>query len=119
MLLRHVATAEGNSQQAMGQALDIPPSRMVALVDDLEQRGMLERRPNPDDRRARALYLTNHGREVLETVMKIGAEHEAELCAGLDEAERARLVELLTKVVSKQGLRPGVHPAAGIAGSGP
>ena len=43
----------------------MPPSRMVALVDELEQRGLVERRPHPSDRRVRALYLTAEGREML------------------------------------------------------
>src|ERR1700722_10116450 len=63
VLLRAVAPAEGASQQAIGERLHIPASRMVAFVDALEARGLLERRPNPDDRRARALYLTDDARE--------------------------------------------------------
>src|SRR5581483_9559031 len=64
-LLRAVAPAEGASQQAIGERLQIPASRMVAFVDALEARGLLERRPNPNDRRARALYLTDDGRALL------------------------------------------------------
>src|SRR5215207_8940636 len=62
VLLRHVVAAEGQSQQALAEALQIPPSRMVALVDGLEQRGLLERRPIPGDRRVRALHLSREGR---------------------------------------------------------
>ena len=51
MVLRRLADAEGRSQQALGDALQILPSRMVALVDALEQRGLLMRRPSPSDRR--------------------------------------------------------------------
>src|SRR6266545_1596349 len=65
MLLRHVAVEEGRSQQALGEALQIPPSRMVALVDALEQRGLLRRRPDPDDRRVRTLHLTRDGQRLL------------------------------------------------------
>ena len=63
-LLRAVAAAEGQSQQAIGESLQIPPSRMVAFVDALERRALLERRHNPDDRRTRELYLTRDGRGV-------------------------------------------------------
>src|ERR671915_123121 len=48
-LLRFVAAAEGQSQQALAERLAVPPSRMVALVDRLEQGGLIERRPDPDD----------------------------------------------------------------------
>ena len=53
-LLRAVGAAEGQSQQAIGERLQIPPSRMVAFVDALEARSLLERRHNPLDRRTRA-----------------------------------------------------------------
>src|SRR5215207_8347255 len=61
-VLNLVDAAEGQSQQAIGAAIEIPASRMVALVDELEQRGLVERRPNPSDRRVRALYLTRKGK---------------------------------------------------------
>jgi DNA-binding MarR family transcriptional regulator len=112
MLLRHVAVEEGRSQQALGEALQIPPSRMVALVDALEQRGLLRRRPDPHDRRVRTLHLTADGRRVLGRVMEISLEHERELCKGLRLAERERLITLLGRVAAEQGLVEGVHPGA-------
>jgi DNA-binding MarR family transcriptional regulator len=112
MLLRHAAVEEGRSQQALGEALRIPPSRMVALVDALEERGLLRRRPNPDDRRVRALHLTPDGRRLLGKVMEISLEHERQLCEGLRPAEREQLITLLSRVAAKQGLGEGVHPGA-------
>jgi len=113
VLLRHVAAEEGRSQQALGEALRIPPSRMVALVDDLEQRRLLERRPNPADRRVRALYLTDEGRQLLVEVMKISAEHERDLTRGLAPADREQLVALLNRLAASLGLIEGVHPETG------
>src|SRR5215207_4362801 len=52
VLLRVVAAAEGRVQQAVGKAMQIPASRVVALVDELERRGLLERRRGGTDRRA-------------------------------------------------------------------
>ena len=65
-LLRGVSAAEGQTQHAIGGRLQIPPSRMVAFVDALEARGLLERRLNPEDRRTRALHLTDAGRDLLD-----------------------------------------------------
>ena len=113
MLLRHVAGAEGRSQQALGEALRIPASRMVALVDTLEQRGLLARRSNPDDRRVRTLHLTEDGRRVLGELAKVSAEHERQLSAGLDADERELLRALLRRIAAEQGLAEGVHPGAG------
>ena len=50
-----------SSQQALAERIAIPPSRMVALVDHLEEAGLLERRPDPEDRRVRGLHLTRKG----------------------------------------------------------
>jgi DNA-binding MarR family transcriptional regulator len=50
------------------------------------------------------------GREILEKVMEISKEHEAELCVGLEAAEREQLVRLLNRIVAEQGLAPGGHP---------
>lgn len=114
VLLRLVSVEEGRSQLALGTQMRLPPSRMVAFVDELEDLGLLERRPNPDDRRIRALHLTDRGREVLNTVMKISAEHEADLTKGLSESEKAQLIGLLGKVAAAQGLAPGVHPGVAL-----
>jgi DNA-binding MarR family transcriptional regulator len=112
MLLRHVAIAEGRSQQALGEAVQIPPSRMVALIDVLEQRGLLRRRPDPGDRRVRTLHLTRDGRRLLNKVMEVSLEHERQLCKGLQPAEREQLIALLSRLAAEQGLGEGVHPGA-------
>lgn len=114
VLLRLVGAEEGRSQLALGKQMRLPPSRMVAFVDELEDLGLLERRPNPNDRRMRALYLTERGRQTLQKVMTIGAEHEAELTKGLTEVERKELIALLGKVAGAQGLAPGVHPGVAL-----
>jgi DNA-binding MarR family transcriptional regulator len=109
-VLNVVDAAEGQSQQAIGEAIQAPASRMVAIVDELEQRGLVERRPHPTDRRVRALYLTGTGRKLLARGRKIAMEHEEELSRGLTAEDRKRLIALLQKVVDGQGIGRGVHP---------
>src|SRR5438067_1141926 len=70
-VLNMVDAAEGLSQHAIGEAIQAPASRMVAIVDELEDRRLIERRPNPDDRRVHALYLTPKGRKLLNRGRKI------------------------------------------------
>jgi DNA-binding MarR family transcriptional regulator len=108
-MLSHLAASEGQSQQALSNALGIHRSAVVALVDDLEQRGLAERR-DPVDRRAYTLYLTPAGREVLADLQRIADEHEAELMTALDASERSQLISLLQRVAESQGLATGVHP---------
>jgi DNA-binding MarR family transcriptional regulator len=112
-----VDAAEGCSQQAIGQAIEVPASRMVALVDELEQRGLVERRPYPADRRVRALYVTRKGRQALARGRRIAKEHEEELARGLGEADRKRLLGLLRKMVDEQAIGRCVHP--GLSGDEP
>jgi DNA-binding MarR family transcriptional regulator len=109
-MLSHLAASEGQSQQALSIALGIHRSAVVALVDDLERRGLAERRRDPVDRRAYTLYLTPPGRELLADLERIAQEHEAELLAALDASERSQLISLLQRVAESQGLAAGVHP---------
>jgi DNA-binding MarR family transcriptional regulator len=110
-LLRLVAWEPGQSQQTIAGKLRIPPSRLVPLVDDLEERGLVARRRNPDDRRYYALNLTDTGTKFLTAELgPLGAAHDREITAGLDEAERAELRGLLERIATSQGLVPGVHP---------
>jgi DNA-binding MarR family transcriptional regulator len=110
MLFRHVALTEGQSQRELALAIGLPASRVVALVDRLEARGWIERQTSSRDRRARALYLTDAGREMLNRIMAVSAEHEAELTRGLDPAQRELLIGLLLGVAASHGLVEGVHP---------
>jgi DNA-binding MarR family transcriptional regulator len=110
-LLRAVGAAEGLSQQAAAERLQIPPSRMVAFVDALEARALLERRHNPRDRRTRTLYLTAAGHELLGRALALATELERDLCAQLSGAERELLLELLQRVGSQLGLASDAHVA--------
>ena len=109
-LLRAVATAPGRSQQELARHLGTPPSRLVALVDGLDERGLVERRRNPADRRLHALHLTDAGRDLLRRVGEVGRDHDAEICAALGDDERAVLTGLLARIAADRGLTPGVHP---------
>jgi DNA-binding MarR family transcriptional regulator len=110
-LLRALAAAEGDSQQAIGERLGIPASRMVGFIDAHEAQGMIERRHDPADRRVHALHLTDAGRELLARAFAIAVAYEQELCGGLSSQEREQLLELLARVSSRLGLNPGVHAA--------
>ena len=109
-MLSHLAVNEGQSQQALSSALGIHRSAVVALVDDLEHRGLAERRRDPDDRRAYTLYLTPAGRKLVAELQHVAEEDEAELLTGLNASERSQLISLLQRVAESQGLTAGVHP---------
>jgi len=109
-LLRLISREPGLSQQAVARRLGTPPSRLVALVDDLEQRGLVERRRNPGDRRNYALHPTAAGEQAMAALSQASLEHEQAISAPLTEAERAQLSSLLGKLAAAHGLVPGIHP---------
>lgn len=112
-LMRFVAASEGQSQQTLAERLAIPPSRMVAKVDSLEESGLVERRPDPADRRVRALHLTPKGRRLLKRAGDIAVEYESRLCADLDPSDRDRLIDLLERLQPALIELRGVHPGLG------
>ena len=109
-VLRLTAWQPGRSQQEIARTLGTPPSRLVLLIDGLEERGLVERRRNPDDRRHYALYLTDAGSRFMGRLAEAGSAHEEDISAGLDADERAQLGELLSRIAVRQGLTAGVHP---------
>jgi DNA-binding MarR family transcriptional regulator len=109
-ILRLLRVASGISQQELAARLRIHPSRLVAILDNLEKRRLIERRSNPEDRRLYSLYLTENGGETLEQIGQIARQHQQALCSGLTNEERDKLAELLQKIADTQGLTPGVHP---------
>lgn len=113
LLLRFISAEEGRSQQALASMLAVPPSRMVALVDHLEELALLERRPDPHDRRVRALHLTDRGRKLLKRAIEVAIAHEQALCSGLSEDEREQLIDLLQKLQPELIELRGVHPGLG------
>jgi DNA-binding MarR family transcriptional regulator len=109
-ILRLLGASGGLSQQELSTRLGIHPSRLVAILDALEEQRLVERQTHTDDRRQYALHLTKKGQETLSEVGRIGREHTESLCASLTATEREQLAELLQKIANEQGLSPGVHP---------
>jgi DNA-binding MarR family transcriptional regulator len=110
-VLRVVGQSPGLSQQSLAERLGALPSRIVRLVDELEERDLVERRRSQTDRRNHELYVAAGAGATLGAVLAAVGEHDAETTAGLTVAERKRLAELLGKVAAAQGLNPEAHPS--------
>ena len=100
-ILGVISRQNGLSQQA---------SRVVLMLDELEQAGLIERRPDNSDRRVYALHLTARGKKALQAITRVAHEHEDALCAVLNASERQTLAQLLSRIADEQQLRPGIHP---------
>jgi DNA-binding MarR family transcriptional regulator len=103
-LLRVVARAgEPQRQTALAAALDVVPRSVTSLVDDLESAGLVERRPDPTDRRATLVAVTDEGRAVLAEADRQRRRHADELLGRLEPAERDELLRLLHRLVDEPG----------------
>jgi DNA-binding MarR family transcriptional regulator len=109
-VLGRLARSPGESQRGLADALGMHAPRLVALIDDLEARGLVERRRDPRDRRNYAISLTETGRQTMRSISAVARQHELALTAALDDNERVQLAALLRRIADDQGLTPGVHP---------
>lgn len=95
----NVLDAEGPiTQHALGKLVGIDPSSMVSTIDELEAKGLVERRPHPTDRRAHALYMTELGRKTLAQGRKQARTAQEELLAPLSAEEREQLHSMLLRL---------------------
>ncbi len=109
-VLRVLRKSGGLSQQGLAEVLHMHPSGLVAIIDEMEERGLLKRRDSLDDRRTYELHLTDKGQAALRDIGRVGQEHNESLCAALSPREREQLTGLLQRVADDQGLTRGVHP---------
>jgi DNA-binding MarR family transcriptional regulator len=109
-ILRVIAAGSGISQQVLASRLGMVPSRLVALLDELEALGLVERRDNAEDRRVYALHVTDEGAKAMNEIGRVARAHDDAICAALNEKERASLRSMLTQIADEQGLAAGVHP---------
>lgn len=94
--LRH---APGIDQARLGEAVAKDRATIGAVVDRLEQKGLVTRAENAKDRRARILSLTANGERTLLALMPIVVELQKEILPGLSNGEYKQFVHLATKVI--------------------
>jgi DNA-binding MarR family transcriptional regulator len=109
-ILRLLSLSPGVSQQELARCLGMHASRVVAVIDAMEQRGLVVREPNLSDRRLYSLQLSEAGRATIGAISRVARAHDERFCAALSEAERGQLRGLLEKLASKHKLAPGIHP---------
>lgn len=90
------------SQQALGETLGVDRTTMVAVIDELERKGLVERRRNPADRRAYALALTDEGGSTLRRARRLLNAAERALLEPFSPAEADQLRDLLRRLILQQ-----------------
>lgn len=106
-----IAANPGLTQSRLAAATHLDRSTMVAVIDQLEGRGLVERRSSPTDRRSNALVLTPAGETLLKQLKRRVKSHEARIASALTREEVETLTELLGRV--RRQLQAPSTPAQG------
>jgi MarR family transcriptional regulator, transcriptional regulator for hemolysin len=96
--LGYLARNEGINQAGLADLLEIRPMTLVRQIDRMQEAGWIERRPDPTDRRARRLFLTDKARPVLSRIWDVATETQDQVLAALSPNEAESLIDLLRRV---------------------
>jgi DNA-binding MarR family transcriptional regulator len=99
-VLHHLEAQGPVAQRELAAALRIQPSNIVALLDELERRGLLTRAPDPSDRRRHRVELTRRGRLALQRATKAARAAEADLLAPLSPSEQREFQAFLARLTA-------------------
>ncbi len=97
-VLTLIAHNPGITSRQLSAALAILPPNLVGMVRQLEERGLIDKRPHPSDRRAQGLHLTPAGEALQAETQQVVTSLETEAVTHLSEQERQTLIGLLRKV---------------------
>lgn len=100
-VLAYLSRNEGISQARLAEFTETDPMTLVRTLDRMQQDGLIERRPDPADRRAHRLYLREGAKPILQRMWKIADQVRGDVLAALNPNEREQLIELLERVHSK------------------
>jgi DNA-binding MarR family transcriptional regulator len=98
IVLNHLARGPAPTQLALASAIGHDKTRLIGLLDELERAGLLTRAPDPDDRRARIVHLTEHGRSTHAAAVADIRAMEDDVLAELNVAERETLLAVLPRL---------------------
>ncbi len=115
-VLVRVDRSEGLNQSELAEVLDLQPITLTRLLDKLCDSGLIERRPDPSDRRAKRLFLTAAARPLLERLSVLGEETVAGALAGVERESVELMVSELGVV--KENLRRLIQQRATDAAAG-
>jgi MarR family transcriptional regulator for hemolysin len=107
VVLVRLDRSEGLKQSELAEILDLQPISLTRLLDKLCESGLIERRPDPIDRRAKRLFLTPAARPLLEKLGDLGEELMATALAGIERESIERIVAQLDIV--KENLRQAIQ----------
>ncbi|MER5978525.1 MarR family transcriptional regulator [Streptomyces sp. NPDC001857] len=106
-VLSHLDETPLRTQAALAEAIHADKTRIIAVLDDLESRGLLTRRPDPKDRRVRLLSLTSEGRQLRDVVRAAVQDREERMLGQIPAADRETFLRSLRTLYEVSQSRPG------------
>ncbi|MCU0926449.1 MAG: MarR family transcriptional regulator [Hydrogenophaga sp.] len=100
-VLTLIAHNPGITSRQLCAALDILPPNLVGMIKSLDQRGLIERRAHPTDRRAQGLHLSPAGRKLQKAAQTTATQLESDVASRLSADELDNLKSLLRKVYQR------------------
>jgi len=97
-VLAHLSRNEGISQAQLAELTATDPMTLVRTLDRMQQDGWVERRPDPQDRRAHRLYLREAAKPIVARMWKLSDQARAEMLSVLKAQEREQLLDLLERL---------------------
>jgi MarR family transcriptional regulator for hemolysin len=107
VVLIRLDRSEGLKQSELAEILDLQPISLTRLLDRLAGNGLIERRPDPNDRRANRLYLTPAARPLLEQLSALGEDMMTNVLEGISPAAQEALLRDLA--LMKDNLRAAIN----------
>jgi len=105
-VLAQLRRREGINQKALAEILEVESMTLARHIDRLEEKGWVERRPDPKDRRAWRLHLKEEVQPVLDRMRVLAEKTREEALAGIPPEDRERLIDHLLTVKSNLILAP-------------
>lgn len=98
LVLAHLKRSDGVQQHVLARLMDITPMTLGRHVDRLQAEGWVERRDDPDDRRAKRIYLTPRAKPMVQSLRKLGDKLTRQAMLGISEADEAIARSVLQRI---------------------
>ena len=117
--LGQLSRNEGISQVRLAELAECDPMSMVRILDHMEAEGWVERRADPNDRRARCLYIKDKARGILDEIWRLADATRMEFLAGLSAEECSRLIDMLERIHATARALPAPQTGGGSGAAAP
>lgn len=111
--IAHLRRHEGCNQSTLADMLEVEPITLARLLDRMEASGWVVRRPDPRDRRARLVFLTDKAKPLIDQLTDFSSETRLAALAGMSAAEQEGVIDMLIRVRANLSERDAARNGVG------